>query len=264
MGGASPMGGLGGGLSSAIGAAAAQPAPPTASHVGGDPFVRVLSETVLSPEATEVKIYLEPTTGALRNLSLQFDVPPQLRVALTAPPPASIAGVRATIPMLSPGGALCLVASVTCADSISEAALLGQLSYSDSAGGDSRIVSYRIPIGLRSLLRPNPIATPQFGQMWQTGHSAEKKSTIAPCEVAADPNSYMGRIETKLNISPVQTIGMECIASGKLVGSNVTCLVHGKLGQMNGRAVDLTVRTRDPRLSDSMQRVATEILQDAP
>ena len=74
----------------------------------------------------------------------------------------------------------------------------------------------------------------------------------------------VGLIETKLNISPVQTIGMECIASGKLVGSNVTCLVHGKLGQMNGRAVDLTVRTRDPRLSDSMQRVATEILQGAP
>ena len=126
------------------------------------------------------------------------------------------------------------------------------------------MLSYRIPVGLRSLLRPNPIATPQFGQMWQSGHSAEKKGTIAPCAVANDPSGYMHLLETKLNVAPVQTIGMECIASGKLVGSQVTCLVHGKLGQMNGRAVELTVRTRDPRLSDSMQRVASEILQGAP
>ena len=38
---------------------------------------------------------------------------------------------------------------------------------------------------------------------------------------------------------------MECIASGKLVGSETLILVHAKLGLMAGRALELTVRSMD-------------------
>ena len=39
-------------------------------------------------------------------------------------------------------------------------------------------------------------------------------------------------------------IQMECIAAGKLVGSEHFVFVHGKLGLMAGRALELTVRSR--------------------
>ena len=38
-------------------------------------------------------------------------------------------------------------------------------------------------------------------------------------------------------------------------------LVHGKLGQMNGRALELTLRTKDPRLTEALMREATAVLQ---
>ena len=72
----------------------------------------------------------------------------------------------------------------------------------------------------------------------------------------------MALLEKQLNLSPVQTIGMECIASGKLVGADhLTLLVHGKLGLMGGGALELTLRTRDPRLTDALQRSVSEALQ---
>lgn len=267
-GGMGGMGGLGmGGMSpqAAVGAAH-QPAPPTASHIGGDPFIRVLAETSVQPESTEVVIYLEPTTGALRNMTLQLDPGAALKIGVSAAPPAAAAGTRVTIPMLSPGGAARLAISVTCAAAVgAETPLLGQLVYSDAASvTDTRVVSFRLVLGLRQLLRPNVIQTQDFGGMWPA-HSQERKSMIAPCAVAADANAYNGLIQSKLHIYPVQTIGMECIACTKLVGTvpqqGLTCLVHAKLGQMNGRALELTLRSKDPRLTDALQKEVTAVLQ---
>ena len=54
---------------------------------------------------------------------------------------------------------------------------------------------------------------------------------------------------------------MECILCGKLVGApQFTVLVHAKLGLMNGRAIELTLRTKDPRMTDALQRAAQEVL----
>jgi hypothetical protein len=47
----------------------------------------------------------------------------------------------------------------------------------------------------------------------------------------------------------VEIIQMECIASGKLVGSETLILVHAKLGLMAGRALELTVRSPNPNLN---------------
>ena len=143
---------------------------------------------------------------------------------------------------------------------------MGQLSYIDAASGsEPRVLSVRVGVPLRTLLRPNPIATPDFGSMWPA-HAAESKTTVV-CQgsnAARDAAAFMAVLSNKLNISPVQTIGMECIACGKLVGAPaLTLLVHGKLGLMNGGALELTLRTRDPRYTDALQRVATEALQSA-
>ena len=125
--------------------------------------------------------------------------------------------------------------------------------------GEPRILSFRVSFALRTLLRPQPIATPDFGALWGT-HAAEAK-TMANFPCAADPAAFMGLLERTLGIAPVQTIGMECIACGKLVGTGLTVLVHGKLGLMNGRALELTLRTRNPLLSDALLRCTGETLQ---
>ena len=245
------------------GYAAHQPAPPTAAHIGSDPFVRVLAEAVVGSngDAATIGVYLEPTTGTLANLAVQLECPPSLRISLSAAPPASIAGPRVTLPMLSPGGASLISLSITCAPTLAtvpETQILGQLAYSDAAGGEQRVLGFRVPLGLHSLLRPNPIATPEFGGLWGM-HAAEAKNMVA-CACGADASAFMGML-SRLNIAPVQTIGVECIASGKLAGTSTILLVHGKLGLMNGRALELTLRTKDPRLSDAVLRLVGELLQ---
>lgn len=62
------------------------------------------------------------------------------------------------------------------------------------------------------------------------------------------------------HLHPVEIIGVECIASGKLVGSDLVMLVHGKLGLMGGRALELTVRTREKRFTDILQRQLVEAI----
>ena len=47
----------------------------------------------------------------------------------------------------------------------------------------------------------------------------------------------------------------------QLVGTEHTVLVHGKVGLMAGRAIELTVRTRDPRFTDALQRQLVEAIQ---
>jgi len=271
------MGGMGGGAPSAPPSlpspsaaaagivAASQPAPASAVQIGGDPFVRVLSDigTPLAADATDLRIFIEPTTGTLRNLTLQLEPPPTLRANVSAMPPAAVAGPRVTIPIISPGGAAAVSVKVACAATLGgpEAAVLGQLVYSDGAAvGEPRVVSFRIAVGVLSLLRPQPIPTPEFGQRWPM-HAAESK-TVLPCAAAADPNQFMATIQRGLNVAPVQIIGFECIACGMLVGSADTVLVHGKLSRTTaGPSVELTLRTKDRRLTDALQRAAHEVLQ---
>ena len=165
--------------------------------------------------------------------------------------------------MLSPGGAAAVTASVACAAALAaapETQLLGQLSYADGAAmSEPRILSFRLGFSLRTLLRPQPIATPDFGALWGN-HPAEAK-TMGNYPCAADTAAFMGVLERIVGIAPVQTIGMECIACGKLVGSDHLVLVHGKLGLMAGRALELTVRSKDTRLTESTVRSLADALR---
>ena len=63
-----------------------------------------------------------------------------------------------------------------------------------------------------------------------------------------------------LHLAPVQAIGQECIMCGAVVGSGALVLVHAKVGLGNGSAVELTVRTKDARMSDIVQQLATRAL----
>jgi hypothetical protein len=67
-------------------------------------------------------------------------------------------------------------------------------------------------------------------------------------------------MESQLRFHPVQVIGVECIACATVLGIDATVLVHAKVGLNNGTAVDVTVRTRDNRLGEGVQRICTQVL----
>jgi hypothetical protein len=67
-------------------------------------------------------------------------------------------------------------------------------------------------------------------------------------------------MESQLHLSPVQVIGTECIMCGLVVGIGATVLVHAKVGLSNGAATEVTVRTRDNRLGEGVQRICTQLL----
>jgi hypothetical protein len=253
-------------MGASFGVVAASPPPPaTAVLIGGDPFLKVLMDLAqpLAPDSAEIKLYFQPTTGALRNLSLQLEPPPGLRAVLSAQPPAAVAGPRVTIPMLSPGGATPVSVHVACTATPggAEMVLLAQVSYSDVASvvAPPSVVAFRCPVALAALLRPRAITTPEFGQNWPL-HAAESKNS-AVCAAAADPNQFMALLQKGLHIAPVQIIGFECIACGMVLGSNDTILVHAKLSRSAaGPMVELTVRSKNPGLTQALQRAALTIL----
>ena len=71
----------------------------------------------------------------------------------------------------------------------------------------------------------------------------------------------MALLQKGLHIAPVQIIGLECIACGMVLGSNDTILVHAKLSRSAaGPMVELTVRSKNPGLTQALQRAALTML----
>lgn len=67
-------------------------------------------------------------------------------------------------------------------------------------------------------------------------------------------------MEERLHFAPVQVIGTECIMCSAVIGVGATVLVHAKVGLMNGSAVEVTVRTKDNRMGEGVQRLCTQVL----
>lgn len=67
-------------------------------------------------------------------------------------------------------------------------------------------------------------------------------------------------MESQLHFAPVQVIGAECIMCATVIGVGATVLVHAKVGLGNGTAIEVTVRTKDNRLGEGVQRLCTQAL----
>ena len=117
---------------------------------------------------------------------------------------------------------------------------------------DPRLLSFKLPLSPYELMRPQPITTAQFGQLWPAHPAEWKGQAYSAC--GDKPQAFMQLMVGSFQLHPVEIIGMECIACGKLVGSDITVLVHGKLGLMAGRAIEITVRTKEKRFTDVLQR----------
>ena len=243
--------------------AAAQPSPPCTEPMCADQFVRVSSELTRREDATVLAISIEPVSTALRSLQLQLEPPPMIRLVVSAASPATALGPRVTLPMLTAGGTAVITAAVSCAAPLGggDVALLGQLAYADAASSTSEpcVLSFKLPLPTRVLLRPHPIPTALFGQLWPS-HAAEKKS-VSPYTGTDDAGAFARLVQDELGCALIQTIGLECIACARLVGApEHTLLLHGKLRQLHGSAIELTLRTKDPRYTDTVQRAVLEVL----
>jgi len=97
------------------------------------------------------------------------------------------------------------------------------------------------------LLGPLPVTTAQLGAMWGQLPAEQKlqlQTSILNCQ------ELMQRLSTSLNVHPVEIIGMEGIAAGRVLPGNDPCFLHGKLAPPR---LEMLVRCRDPGVG---QRVA--------
>lgn len=252
-GGALAAGMGGGGIGGAI-------APLDAKVLASDPLLQVACVLKTPPNCSEAHLYLKNASHAsVRNLSMQFEPPPSLRMSLQASPPGDAKGYRVTMTQMHGGSSTAIVCTMQCVQPMGEGQLLGQVGYVDAQSSEQRILSFKVPLALPQLLRPNPITTQQFGGFWPA-HAAEKKQVSHNPRIATNPRAFMDLIKS-LNFHEVEIIGMECISCGKLVGSDHMVLLHGKLGLMAGRAMELTVRSKDTRLTEAAVRLLDQTLK---
>jgi len=98
-----------------------------------------------------------------------------------------------------------------------------------------------------ALLGPLPVTTQQLGAMWgqlPTEQSVQLQTSILNCQ------ELMQRLSASMNVHPVEIIGMEGIAAGRVLPGNDPCFLHGKLAPPR---LHVLVRCRDPAVG---QRVA--------
>lgn len=103
------------------------------------------------------------------------------------------------------------------------------------------------PAAPAPLLAPLPCSTAQVGQSWGTLPSERRVQFVTSCST---PQDMMMRLQSQMNVHPVEIIGMEGIAAGRVLPGNEPCFLHGKLAPPR---LDLLVRCRDPAVA---QRVA--------
>jgi len=226
-------GALGGTLGSAIGGAmsrvAANPAMlipatvdgagPRATPITSDGRLALSLLPLRAPGSTELRLSLRAESSALRHLQVTLDCPPTLSLALTPPPGAQANGMRCAIAELHAGGSVHLAANLKCiaAAGAAEQHILGQVAYSEALSGASHVLSFKMPLHAAEMLRPHPLTTPQFGQIWPM-HAAERK-TVVTCALASNTAGYVALLEEKMGLAKVDVIGVECICCAKLVGS---------------------------------------------
>eukprot|EP00933_Yihiella_yeosuensis_P034627 TRINITY_DN28104_c0_g1_i2.p1 TRINITY_DN28104_c0_g1~~TRINITY_DN28104_c0_g1_i2.p1 ORF type:complete len:386 (-),score=94.62 TRINITY_DN28104_c0_g1_i2:179-1336(-) len=109
------------------------------------------------------------------------------------------------------------------------------------------------PAAPQPILGPMQVTTAQVGSMWgslPTERRVQMQTSVGNCQ------ELMTRLQSGLNVSPVEIIGMEGIAAGRVLPGNDPCFLHGKLAPPR---IDVLVRTRDPGVA---QRV-TELIQSS-
>lgn len=102
------------------------------------------------------------------------------------------------------------------------------------------------PVQPPQLLGPLQVTTAQVATMWPQLAServAQIHTSLGSCQ------EMMFRLQNAVNVSPVEIIGMEGIAAGRVLPGNEPCFLHGKLAPPR---LDIKVRCRDAGVAQSV------------
>lgn len=105
-----------------------------------------------------------------------------------------------------------------------------------------------------SPLSPLQVTTAQVGQMWGTlpiEKRVQLQTSIGSCQ------ELMQRLQQRLNVHPVEIIGMEGIAAGRVQPGTDPCFLHGKLAPPR---LDVLVRTRDAGVAQTVADLCMQSL----
>jgi len=104
------------------------------------------------------------------------------------------------------------------------------------------------------ILGPLPTTTAQVGQMWAQLASERRLQIGTSLQTS---QAMMERLQTRVNVHPVQIIGMEGIAAGRVLPGNEPCFLHGKLRPPQ---LDVIVRCRDAGVAERVVQLCTQAL----
>jgi len=174
-----------------------------------------------------------PAAPMMDLLDMGFDSPPHAPAPAPAQPAAKPLG----------GGDDMLLLDMGMGDSGSD--LLGA----------STTVSPPAP-QMAPFLGPITVTTAQVGAMWQqlpTERRMQLNTSMASCK------DMMSRLQNSLNVSPVEIIGMEGIAAGRVLSSqgNDPVFLHGKLAPPR---LDMLVRCQQPGVADQVVKILQQAL----
>jgi hypothetical protein len=221
-----------------------------------DENLEVTYYRALKPDCTTLVLFLTPTRGyTLKNVAITIQPPTKCNVELQGDPKPIVTFQRATFTRIEPGTEVILNCDIKPTDMSFGASCLGQISYVDH-DGKSKFFPFRTEIDQSDMLRPKPMDTTEYSKLWR--RFPQEKRMMISTTYALNNEEFVKRLK-RMNIAAISTKGSETIAACEIVGTNIICLVHGKITpQHNG--VTLTVRSTSMDLSDRICRGAKSFI----
>mmetsp|Transcript_10303 Transcript_10303/g.23666 ORF Transcript_10303/g.23666 Transcript_10303/m.23666 type:complete len:126 (+) Transcript_10303:3-380(+) len=110
------------------------------------------------------------------------------------------------------------------------------------------------PQAPQHILAPLQVTTQQVGQMWGSLASERKMQLQTSC---ANCQEVMSRLQNGANAHPVEIIGMEGIAAGRVQPGNDPCFLHSMLAPPR---LDISVRTQDAAVAQRVLELCQRVL----
>jgi len=120
------------------------------------------------------------------------------------------------------------------------------LDMEDSGPAPVAVPVQQAPVQPAPLLGPLQVTTAQVAAMWPqlaSERAAQIHTSLGSCQ------EMMFRLQNAVNVSPVEIIGMEGIAAGRVLPGNEPCFLHGKLAPPR---LDIKVRCRDAGVAQNV------------
>lgn len=103
-------------------------------------------------------------------------------------------------------------------------------------------------------LAPMQVTTQQVGQMWG---QLPAESKVQMQTSITSPQELMMRLQRSLNVHPVEIIGTEGIAAGRVLPGNDPCFFHGKLAPPR---LDILMKGRDQGVLQRAEAICRQAL----